>query len=223
MDNNDALWLMVHSGSRAMGQSIAKHHLAEAEKSNTGLLFFDEESDKGRAYLNDADWAVAYVRANRQRIMESAELVIDELFGLRGERSTFFDSVHNFVKKEKNGETTMLIHRKGANSAWEGESSIIPGSMGTASYHVIGRGSAEGLNSCSHGAGRAMGRSEARARISERQLKQEMGGIRFDENRSRYLLDEAPRAYKDIEAVMRAQRDLIRRVRRLRPIVNYKG
>ena len=95
--------------------------------------------------------------------------------------------------------------------------------MGTASFHIVGRGCAESLNSCSHGAGRIMSRSEARRNISRRQFEIDMQNIGFDKNRLHALVDESPRAYKNIDKVMRAQKDLVKQVRRLRPILNYKG
>lgn len=117
----------------------------------------------------------------------------------------------------------MWVHRKGAISARDGEAGIIPGSMGSPSYHVAGRGNAESLCSSSHGAGRAMSRTEARRVVSANALLRQMEGVLFDHRLTNRLRDEAPQAYKDIGAVMRAQKDLTRIVRRLEPVLVFKA
>lgn len=115
------------------------------------------------------------------------------------------------------------MHRKGAMAARDGEAGVIPGAMGAVSYHVTGRGSAEALNSCSHGAGRAMSRTEARRRISRRDFERQVGKLWYDERRANDLREEAPGAYKDLRLVMKAQADLVRIDRRLRGVLTYKG
>ena len=130
---------------------------------------------------------------------------------------------HNHVRLETHGDRPLWVHRKGALSAQAGEAGVIPGSMGSASFHTLGRGLPDSLCSSSHGAGRALSRTEASQRIGERQLLAEMRGVWFDQRQAGQLRDEAPSAYKDICAVMRAQRDLTRIVRRLQPVLNYKG
>ena len=115
------------------------------------------------------------------------------------------------------------MHRKGAQSARDGEEGIIPGSMGTSSFHVAGRGCEESLSSSSHGAGRRLSRTEARRTITARRLQREMASVWFDHRRAARLRDEAPGAYRDIHVVMRAQRELVRIVRDLRPLLSYKG
>lgn len=222
-DAEGILWIMVHSGSRGIGQEIAMHHMSQAKRSNTGLLYFEADRDAGRAYLHDAGWAVEYARESRARMLESATMLLEELYGIQSLPDTRFDSVHNFVRLERHEERDVYVHRKGANSAADGEMSIIPGSMGTASYHVSGRGHEEALSSCSHGAGRTMSRSDARGSISEKVLRRDMQGVYFDDSRARYLRDEAPGAYKEIDAVMRAQGDLVKQVRRLTLVLNHRG
>ena len=221
-DDADRLWLAVHSGSRGMGQAIAAHHLSRAERANTGILFFNPTDPKGRAYLQDAAFAVDYARRSRRRLLEAAEMLLGELCGVEGDWTTYFDSVHNFVRIEAmDGEA--LIHRKGANSASEGEPSLIPGSMGTPSYQVVGKGRREALCSCAHGAGRSLSRTEARRAVSTRRFSNEMKGIYYDRDRIEKLRDEAPGAYKNIDRVMRAQKPLVRRIRKLWPVLSYKG
>lgn len=217
------LWVMVHSGSRGVGHTIANHHLGQADRSNTGLLYIDATSEGGRNYLSDAAWAVEYARQNRARMIESTALLLEEVCRIDADRRSYFDSVHNFVRHERLNGDDVYVHRKGANSSYESEPSIIPGSMGTASYHVVGRGNSAALNSCSHGSGRAMSRSKARRVVTANKLKHEMRGIHFDHSKTHFMCGEAPTAYKDIEVVMRAQRDLVKRTRKLTPVLVYKG
>ncbi len=217
------LWMMVHSGSRGIGQSIAGFHRKHAQRSNTGLLYFEADSHEGQAYLHDASWAMGYAKQSRARMLESATLLLEELYGVRGRLETCFDSVHNFVRLEKHQDHDVYVHRKGANSAGVGEWSIIPGSMGTASYHVSGRGNEDALRSCSHGAGRAMSRIEARTVITEKQLRRDMRGVHYNDTHAGHLCEEAPGAYKEIDGVMRAQSSLVKQERRLLPLLNSRG
>ncbi|MEM9194087.1 MAG: RtcB family protein, partial [Myxococcota bacterium] len=215
-------WLMVHSGSRAMGQSITAHHLAQADRS-TRLPSLVADSDAGRAYLSDQRWARAYARENRHRIAKAAVGALREVTGEKSEWAEFFDGDHNHVQREVHAGEALFVHRKGAQSAREGERGIIPGSMGSPSFHVEGRGEASSFCSSSHGAGRALSRTEARRRVSPLGFLQDVEGVWFNPRLASRLREEAPRAYKDIGKVMRAQRDLVRIVRRLRPRLSFKG
>jgi tRNA-splicing ligase RtcB len=210
---------MLHTGSRALGQAIRDHHLACALGRPVASL--EADSDQGRAYLADMEVALAYTRAHRDAILEAVVDVMRERFGIAAMTESRIDCHHNFVRAETHGGENLLVHRKGAISAAAGEVGIIPGSMGSVSFHVEGRGCAAAMCSASHGAGRRMSRHEARLRVSGRDLAKEMRGVWFDARASARLCDEAPSAYKDIEAVMRAQRELVKIVRRLRPLL-YK-
>jgi tRNA-splicing ligase RtcB len=130
---------------------------------------------------------------------------------------------HNHVVRETHGERELWVHRKGAMPAWPGQCGVLPGSMGSLSYHVIGRGCADALCSSAHGAGRILSRTEARKTITARELRSQMGRVWYDFRQSERLRDEAPGAYKDIRAVARAQGELVKVVRVLRPVLNYKG
>lgn len=130
---------------------------------------------------------------------------------------------HNHVAWERHGGRDLWVHRKGAMSAQAGECGVLPGSMGTLSFHVEGRGEPASLCSSAHGAGRVGSRGEARARISVQAFRRQMEGVWYDTRAADRLVDEAPGAYKDIRAVLRAQRDLVKTVRRLRPVLSYKG
>jgi tRNA-splicing ligase RtcB len=218
-DADGALWLMLHSGSRGMGQAIRQHHGgADGELGSIAA-----ESGDGHAYLGDLQWALDYAQLSRRRMVEEVCDGLAELLGVTGLRDTYLDCHHNFVRLEKHDPGWLWVHRKGAISAREGEPGIIPGSMGSTSFHVTGRGNRDALCSSSHGAGRVMSRSEARRRISVRRLGEQMSGVWFDHRIANRLRDEAPGAYKDIGAVMRAQRTLTRIERRLEPVLVYKG
>jgi tRNA-splicing ligase RtcB len=156
-------------------------------------------------------------------MIERAADIIRNLLAVEPDRSTFMDASHNHARREYYPEGDLLIHRKGASPAAASEPGMIPGSMGAPSFHVLGRGVEEALRSSSHGAGRAMSRGKPGVQISTRQLEQELGSLWLDRRRLHALADEAPSAYKDIRAVMRAQRDLVRIVRELKPVLSYKG
>jgi tRNA-splicing ligase RtcB len=222
-DEEERLWLMVHSGSRAMGQAIRDLHIDRATAAGGGLAFLRADSAEGKAYLNDAAWARRYAKANRREIIDATVALVRTLIAAKQIESTFFDCDHNHVQHEVHFGSEFWVHRKGAMCAAEGEPGMIPGSMGTESFHVAGRGNADALCSSSHGAGRAMSRTEARQRVSAAELRRQLGGVWFNSQAASDLREEAPSAYKDVRAVMRAQADLTRVVRRLRPILSYKG
>lgn len=222
VDDDGDRWLMLHSGSRGLGQAVLHHHLA-ATTSARGRPALVADSPAGQAYLADLAWTLAYAEANRAEILERAAEVIADALGLEPDPGSIVTCHHNHIRREVHGGRGLWVHRKGAISAQDGEPGIIPGSMGTVSYHVAGRGHPDALCSSSHGAGRALPRREARRRISARALEAEMAGVWFDVRHADALRDEAPSAYKDLGAVMRAQRELTRIVRRLRPLLSYKG
>lgn len=221
-DDEGWLWLMLHSGSRALGQGIRDAHAAGAAAAGAAWTLA-ADTPEGEAYLADLGWALAYAEANRRRMVEVAADAVERLFGIHREEATLVTCHHNYVRRELHDGVPYWVHRKGAISAQAGEPGLVPGSMGASSFHVEGRGDAASLCSSAHGAGRAMSRSEARRRISVRELEREMRGVWFDHRRADALRDEAPGAYKDIGRVMRAQAALTRIVRRLRPLLSYKG
>lgn len=217
------LWLTVHSGSRMMGQAIRDHHLKGAQCAATGLQYLEACSVLGEAYRHDMDWALTYAEANRRTVIQTAVCLVESLCGVTADWTTYVTCTHNHVQQEHHFGANWWVHRKGAIVARVGIEGIIPGSMGTESYHVEGRGNAASLSSSSHGAGRVLSRSEAHRVIRVAQLRREMRGIWFDQRHLAKLLDEAPSAYKDITHVMRAQRELTKVVRVLRPILNFKA
>jgi tRNA-splicing ligase RtcB len=222
-DEDGRLWMMVHCGSRAMGQAIRDYHLGRAEPTDSRLRALDASSEAGAAYLHDAAWARRYADASRRAIAEETGQVLARRLGAKVCWETLITSDHNHVALERHGEVDLWVHRKGAMRAGAGEDGVLPGSMGSPSFHVQGRGNEAALCSSAHGAGRALGRTEARQRVSERDLRRQMEGVWYDSRLGGRLVDEAPSAYKDIRAVLRAQKELVKVVRALRPVVNYKG
>jgi tRNA-splicing ligase RtcB len=221
-DEHDELWLAVHTGSRALGPAIAAHHLALGEAAGKGLVALPVPGS-GDDYLRDVEVALGYARASRRAIVDAAAGALQEAIGVDVHGSTLLDVAHNFVRRERHGDREWLVHRKGASSAREGEPGIVPGSMGSRSFHVVGRGNAESLCSSSHGAGRCLSRGDAARRITVRDLERDLRSVFFERALAPRLRGEAPSAYKDIGAVMRAQRDLVAIVRTLRPVLCYKG
>jgi len=223
--NNDGqTFCLIHSGSRAMGQMISAYHLYAATiDSVSKLKFVDCETERGRALLNDIQWARQYASQNRLSMLDAIAKTVLEPIGIEVKRSTTIHLDHNHVQQETHDECNYWVHRKGAQGLMPDQRSVIPGSMGSTTYVVAGRGHREALNSCSHGAGRSMSRSEAIKRTSPRKLKREMREVWFDHRKSASLIDEAPSAYKSIRKVLKSQRELVRIIDQRRPILSFKG
>jgi tRNA-splicing ligase RtcB len=229
------VWLMLHSGSRNLGFKTAEHHHLIAqelnlETSSADLAWLPVQSEEGQAYIREMNFALDYARENRARMMTA----------FKGQAAMVLPGVkfvqeinihHNYAAPETHFGREVWVHRKGATSARSGELGIIPGSMGTLSYIVKGLGNAESFTSCSHGAGRRLGRREACRMLTKEECDSSMRGVVFDGwkpahgRKQKGLLDleEAPPAYKDIEEVIAAQRDLIDPLVKLRPLGVLKG
>jgi tRNA-splicing ligase RtcB len=216
------LWMMIHTGSRNLGQQVLHHHLPRARRLESGVLALDTGTSEGAAYVNDVAVARAWARENRRCLAEAAERVLAHVVGARA-ASAAVDCDHNHVQLERVGEREVWVHRKGATAAQAGAAGIVPGSMGTRSFHTVGKGEAAALNSSSHGAGRALSRTQARDRVTVSALRQQLRGVWYDARLERALREEAPAAYKDIEAVMAAQEGLTKVTRWLRPVLIHKG
>ena len=173
--------------------------------------------------MADLDWARRYAAASRRAMATEAEKVIQDAIGARMLWETSIMTDHNQVTLEQHGASKLWVHRKGAMALQAGELGVLPGSMGTHSFHVEGRGCEEAFNSSAHGAGRAMSRSEAARKVSRAELQRQMKGVWFDWRVADAIRDEAPSAYKDIRAVLKDQHDLVKVRRTLRPLLNYKG
>ena len=222
-DEEDRLWLMVHSGSRALGQAIRDHHLARTQSVDGRFRALDAESDAGKEYLHDVLWARRFAAASRKAMAEEASKVLSQTLRCGVIWETMVATDHNHVALEQHGGRELRVHRKGAMSAQQGEPGVLPGSMGTLRFHVEGRGCEEALCSSAHGAGRALSRGAARSKFTDRDIQRQMEGVWYDYRLTGKLRDEAPAAYKDIRAVLKAQRELVKVIRTLRPVLNYKG
>jgi tRNA-splicing ligase RtcB (3'-phosphate/5'-hydroxy nucleic acid ligase) len=224
-DDAGHLWLMLHTGSRNLGQVIHRHHLRYAQRLPTNLLAILADSPEGRAYLADVQAARAWAAFNRRHLALAAVQAIEQTFGATPLLNTLIDCDHNHLSPETHRGQLLFIHRKGATSANARQPGLIPGSMATHSYHTLGRGTAESLCSSSHGAGRTLSRSEARQRITRKALRAQLtrAGVWYDTRIESTLIEESPAAYKPIDAVMAAQADLTTVTRRLRPLLIYKG
>ena len=226
LDREDAVWCLLHSGSRGIGNAIAQVFIDIAKSECTDEL---EDPDTARLtgasfekYIELMEWAQRYAFANRELMMDA---MIDDMTRFLGtfEVLETINCHHNFASKERHFGREMWITRKGAIRADVGDMGIIPGSMGAATYIVEGKGCADSYNSSAHGAGRMYSRSRARKTFSVESLREHMEGKAWNARSAAKLLDEHPDAYKPIEQVMADQADLVSTRTVLRQVVNYKG
>ncbi|MGW1377665.1 RtcB family protein [Streptomyces sp. NPDC002446] len=229
IDADQAVWIMLHSGSRNIGKELAEYHMGVAQKlpQNQGLVdrdlaVFIADTPQMAAYRNDLFWAQEYAKHNREIMMALTQDVVRREF--KKAKVTFGEVIschHNYVAEERYDGMDLLVTRKGAIRAGSGEYGIIPGSMGTGSYIVKGLGNAASFNSASHGAGRKMSRNAAKKRFSTRDLEEQTRGVECRKDSG--VIDEIPGAYKPIEKVMEQQRDLVEVVAHLKQVVCVKG
>lgn len=230
LDETDAVWVMLHSGSRGIGNCIGRYFIELARKDmsreyghlpDKDLSYLVEGTQHFADYIEAVSWAQDYAMLNRREMMR---LVVESLkpvlppFELTREA---INCHHNYVERESHFGEEVYITRKGAISAREGQLGIIPGSMGAKSFIVRGKGNDESFCSCSHGAGRRMSRMEAKRRFSTQDMVEQTEGVECRKDKG--VVDEIPAAYKDIDAVMAHQRDLVEVVHTLRQIVCVKG
>lgn len=241
VDGEDYIWIMIHSGSRNLGKKVADHYNKIAIELNKEwysqvpkeweLAFLPIDSEYGQKYLAEMNYCVEFALANRKLMMDRIKKIIQQEFDkqrkvlyIAVEFGEIINIAHNYARIENHFGHNVMIHRKGATSAKAGEIGIIPGSQGTKSYIVKGLGNKESFESCSHGAGRKMGRKEAcrtldlEWEIKNMDTKGIIHGIRTAKD-----LDEAPGAYKDIDVVMANQKDLVEIIAELHPIAVIKG
>lgn len=231
LDEHDNVWVMLHSGSRGVGNAIGSHFIELAKKDmekwminlpDRDLAYFPEGTDHFDEYLFAVEWAQKFARLNREIMMEhtieAIRRIIPKPFSAEVEA---INCHHNYVTRENHYGENVFVTRKGAVRARKGDMGIIPGSMGARSFIVRGLGNQESFCSCSHGAGRVMSRNEAKRRVS---LAEHIAATRDVECRKDAdVVDETPAAYKDIEKVMVAQQDLVEVVYTLKQIVCVKG
>ncbi len=229
-DPEGRVWVMIHSGSRHAGLKIAEHYASiaraqndqRAEPAGRDLEYLPMDAQEGQDYLSDMRWALGYAFENRRRMMEAVldllgQMPVQEPF-THGE---LINIHHNYADREEHFGEPLWVHRKGATLATGETVGIIPGSMGTNSYIVQGLGNPMSFTSSSHGAGRVMGRREAKRRLSLEEVRRSMEHVVAP--LSHATLDEAPQAYKNIEDVMANQVDLVAPLVRLRPLAVVKG
>lgn len=232
LDESETVWFMLHSGSRGVGNRMGNYFIELARRDmrkffinlpDIDLAYFPEHTDSFDDYVEAVQWAQDYARRNRDLMMEQIVGAVRR----SGEVPAFSAEVkainchHNYVARESHYGENVLVTRKGAVRAREGDMGIIPGSMGARSYIVRGKGNAESFHSCSHGAGRAMSRNEAKRRFSLADHARMTEGVECRKDAD--VIDETPAAYKSIDAVMAAQTDLVEIVHTLRQVVCVKG
>ncbi|MEZ4444834.1 MAG: RtcB family protein [Polyangiaceae bacterium] len=232
LDEADRVWVMLHSGSRGIGNRIGSHFIALAKKEmerwfiqlpDRDLAYLPEGSQAFDDYVEAVGWAQDYAAKNRE-LMLAATLRALGAWGKLPAFSVTEEAVnchHNYVAREKHFGDSVIVTRKGAVRAGEGDLGIIPGSMGACSYIVRGKGHPDSFSSCSHGAGRAMTRTAAKKQFTLEDHARATAGIECRKDAG--VIDETPMAYKSIDAVMEAQRDLVDVVHRLRQVVCVKG
>jgi len=234
VDEEDRVWLFLHSGSRGVGNRIAQHHIGVAREQcerwwidlpHRDLAYLVEGTDEFDAYITAMQWAQHYALLNREEMMDRVVRQFAEWVGAVSaeavERTEEVNCHHNYTERESHFGRDVWLSRKGAIDASAGRAGLIPGSMGTASYVVVGRGDPVALRSAPHGAGRAHSRTQARKRFTQEQLREAMAGIEYRDTDA--FIDEIPAAYKDIDQVMADAADLVEVRHVLRQVVNVKG
>ena len=232
LDESDDVWIMLHSGSRGIGNVIGRYFIEKAKKDvgkelgrlpDKDLAYFTEGTQHFDDYVQAVSWAQDYAMVNRREMMR---LVLDALQASKQlpAFTTTREAInchHNYVQKEEHFGAEVYVTRKGAISAQEGQLGIIPGSMGAKSYIVRGLGNQQSFCSCSHGAGRRMSRSQAKRLFTTRDLEAQTQGIECRKDKG--VVDEIPSAYKDIDVVMQNQSDLVEVVHTLKQVICVKG
>lgn len=231
LDEVGDVWVMLHSGSRGQGNAIGSFFIALAQEDmrkwfinlpHRDLAYFPEGTDHFHDYVEAVGWAQEYARVNRELMLQRTILAIAATLGRPVTASMeAVNCHHNYVAREVHFGKKVLVTRKGAVRAGAGELGIIPGSMGARSYIVRGKGNPESFCSCSHGAGRVMSRTEAKRRFTVADQVAATEGVECRKDAG--VIDEIPMAYKDIDAVMAAQADLVEIVHTLRQVVCVKG
>ncbi|WP_239164713.1 RtcB family protein [Actinoplanes palleronii] len=229
-DENGRVWLFLHSGSRGVGNKIAAHHIRVAQELITrrgitlpdrDLAYLEEGTAEFDAYLRELRWAQNFALANRDEMMDRVIECFGRFVGGPVQERERVQCHHNYTEQETHFGEQVWLSRKGAINAARGVPGLIPGSMGDASYVVVGKGNGMALNSSPHGAGRAFSRTKARKTFTREQLRTAMKGIEFRDTDA--FLDEIPQAYKPIDVVMRDAADLVSIRHTLRQLVNVKG
>jgi tRNA-splicing ligase RtcB len=232
LDESDRVWVFLHSGSRGVGNRIARKHVKIAQELNAkwhiqlphkDLAYLPQHTDEFWNYLRDLRWAQAFALENRAEMVDAVVRCLGECVGEEIRAEDIVNTHHNYTEQERHYGKTLWITRKGAINAEEGKRGLIPGSMGTCSYVVTGLGNRASFNSAPHGAGRNFSRGEARKRFTADDLTEAMKGIEWRSDIAKDLIDEIPGAYKPIDTIMEDAKELVRIDHELRQILNVKG
>lgn len=232
LDTENNVWAMLHSGSRNIGKVLAEHHIDNAKKlmqqmfialPDPDLAYFAQGTEAFKSYIADVEWCQKYAMMNREEMMRRVLNALSDIINNEEpiEKVMEVNCHHNYLARENHYGKNVIITRKGAVRARIGDFGIIPGSMGTRSYIVQGRGNEESFHSCSHGAGRRMSRTKAKRHFTIDDLLQQTLGVECRKDAD--VLDEIPGAYKDIDSVMENQNDLVTIVASLKQIMCIKG
>ena len=232
LDENDQVWIMLHSGSRGVGNRIGQHFISLAQKDmrkhianlpDKNLAYFEEGAEHFDDYVFAVEWAQRYARVNRELMMQAVLGALAAAKGIPKFKTNLMavNCHHNYVRRETHYGVEVYVTRKGAVRAGTGDFGIIPGSMGTRSYIVRGLGNPESFESCSHGAGRTMSRTQAKKQFTIEDHQRATEGVECRKDAA--VIDETPMAYKSIDKVMEAQKDLVEVVHTLKQIVCVKG
>ena len=230
LDESDSLWVMLHSGSRGLGNKIGNYFISLAKKDmekwmihlpDKDLAYFPQGTEHFEEYMIAVNWAQEFARINREIMMKHILEVLLKNFPFMKTEKQAINCHHNYVEVEHHYGHNVYITRKGAVRARTGDLGIIPGSMGAKSYIVRGLGNEESFHSCSHGAGRVMSRRQAKKLISLEEHRMDTKGVECRKDKG--VLDESPKAYKDIDKVMEAQKDLVEILHSLKQVVCIKG
>ncbi len=230
LDENEEVWVMLHSGSRGIGNAIGQYFIEIAREDmrkhfinlpDRDLAYFVEDTDHFGDYCKAVLWAQDYARLNREEMMRRILVVMRRHLPSFKEQDEAINCHHNYVVQENHYGANVWVTRKGAIRARKGDLGIIPGSMGAKSYIVRGKGCDESFHSCSHGAGRQMSRKQAKSQFTVEDLASQTMGVECRKDDG--VLDEIPGSYKDIDMVMANQTDLVDVVHTLRQVINVKG
>ena len=230
LDESNCVWVMLHSGSRGIGNAIGTYFIELAKRDaerqqlalpDRDLAYFADGAPHFADYVEAVGWAQEYARANRTEMMELVIAAMKRHLRPFTRTTEAVNCHHNYVARERHYGADVWVTRKGAIRAGRGELGIIPGSMGVRSFIVRGRGSAESFESCAHGAGRRMSRTQAQKQFSTADLEAQTAGVICRKDRG--VIDEIPGAYKDIDQVMANQQDLVEVVHTLKQVLCVKG
>jgi RNA-splicing ligase RtcB len=228
-DDDGSVWILLHSGSRGGGNKLATMHTKIARRvcsyplEDPELAWLEQGTPEFDAYLRDLRWSQRYALRNRELMLEATHAALAGVLEREVDATFEVNCHHNYTELEEHGGRRVWVTRKGAIRAGVEDWGLIPGAMGQRSFVVRGLGNAESYESCSHGAGRAMSRRQARKTLSVEDFAPAMGDAAWQYEFAEQLLDEHPSAYKPIEVVMRDQADLVEVVHELRGLANYKG